>query len=126
MRKLFLIGMVALLAATMPAFAQSGLTRILGEKYVTVAASQTAASMGTGATGDKLSRLIIVPATLSPGVVQIKDGSGTAITVFTGGAASVADLKPIYIEIGAISVTGKWQVTTGANVSVVAVGNFTP
>ena len=96
-----------------------------GLAYETVAASQTDQVLGAvGRTEDVLVRLIIVPATTSPGAVQIKDGAGSAITVFTGGASSVADLKPIVIEIGAKSAAGAWKVTTGANVSVIAVGKL--
>lgn len=94
--------------------------------YETVAASQTAQALGaTGAVGDYLEKVIIVPATTSPGVVQIKDGSGTAITIFTGGATSVADLKPFAVNVGALSTAGAWQITTGAAVSAIGVGDFT-
>ena len=72
-----------------------------------------------------LTRLIIVPATTSPGNVLIEDGTETAITVFTGGASSVADLTPIVMELGVRSRDGGWEITTGANVSVIAVGAFT-
>src|SRR4051812_26437820 len=62
---------------------------LLGE-YETVAASQTDQALGaTGATGDWLARIIIVPASTSPGAVSIKDGAGSAIPIFTGGASSV-------------------------------------
>lgn len=111
------------LKVSLPAGAQS--VKQAGQKYATVAASQTAQALGTGAVGDVLASVLIVPATTSPGVVQIKDGSGTAITVFTGGATSVADLKPINVPLNAVSATGGWQITTGANVSAIAVGTFT-
>jgi hypothetical protein len=95
-------------------------------EYETVAASQTDQALGaTGATGDSLSHLIIVPATTSPGAVSIKDGAGSAITVFTGGASSVTNLVPFTIALDMVSLAGAWKVTTGANVSVIAVGNFT-
>jgi hypothetical protein len=94
--------------------------------YETVAASQTDQALGaTGASGDLLEHLIVVPATTSPGAVAITDGSGSAITVFTGGATSVASLTTFNIAVGARSTDGAWQVTTGANVSVIAVGAFT-
>lgn len=94
--------------------------------YETVAASQSTQALGaTGAAGDYLYGLLIVPATTSPGNVQIKDGSNSAITVFTGGATSVADLKPFLIPLNMVSVVGAWQVTTGANVSAIGVGSFT-
>lgn len=94
--------------------------------YETVAASQTDQSMGaTGATGDYLAGLLVIPATTSPGAVSIKDGAGSAITVFTGGALSVSNLVPFFVPLGAISVAGAWKVTTGTNVSAVGVGAFT-
>lgn len=97
----------------------------LGEDYETVAASQTTQNIGVSASiGDHLARLIIVPTTTSPGIVQIKDGTGTAITVFPGGASSVATLAPIEVPLGLTSTLGPWQVTTGANVSVIAIGYF--
>ena len=95
-------------------------------EYETVAASQTDQTLGsTGAAGDILAGLLIVPATTSPGAVSIKDGSGTGITVFTGGATSVSNLAPFFVPIGAASASGAWKITTGANVSVLAVGDFT-
>ena len=100
-------------------------TDISNAEYETVAASQTAQVLGaTGATGDYLSGLLVTPATTSPGNVLILDNA-TSITVFTGGASSVSNLVPFFITIGAKSVSGAWKVTTGANVSVIGVGNFT-
>lgn len=96
-----------------------------GDKYETVAASQTDQALGAaGAVGDLLAGVLVVPATTSPGAVSIKDGSGSAVTVFTGGATSVADLKPFFVHIGARSVAGAWSVTTGAAVSAVGIGDF--
>ena len=45
--------------------------------------------------------------------------------VFAGGASSVTELRPIWIPLGIKSVSGGWEVTTGANVSALACGNFT-
>lgn len=93
--------------------------------YETVAASATAQVLGvTGNTGDYLRRLIIVPATTSPGNVLLLDGS-TSITVFTGGASSVNELRPIELDVDMVSTTGAWKITTGTNVSVIAIGDFT-
>lgn len=98
---------------------------ILKHSYETVAASQTTQALGAvGKSGDILERLVIIPATTSPGAVAIKDGSLDAVTVFTGGASSVSELRPIVIELRARSVSGAWQVTTGANVTAIAVGKF--
>ena len=93
--------------------------------YEAVAASQSDQVLGeAGTQGDVLDRVVIVPATTSPGAVSIKDGSGgSAITIFTGGAASVADLTPIVVELSLIAVDD-WRLTTGANVSAIAVGKL--
>jgi len=94
-------------------------------EYETVAASQTAQVIGaTGAVGDYIAGLLVIPATTSPGNVLLLDDA-TSITVFAGGASSVSNLVPFFIPLGIKSVSGAWKVTTGANVSVVAVGNFT-
>ena len=93
--------------------------------YETVIASQTAQILGDeGKAGDVLEYLVITPATTSPENVLILD-LATSITVFAGGAGSVSDLTPIRVKLGMRSVNGAWKVTTGANVSVLAVGRFT-
>jgi len=98
-----------------------------GGHYETVAASATDQALGaTGATGDMLTGLLVVPATTSPGAVSIKDGAGSAITVFTGGTSSVSALVPFFVYLGNTrSTAGAWKVTTGTNVSAVAFGRFT-
>ena len=101
-------------------------TYVFAAKYETVAASQTDQALGTtGEAGDYLSHLIIVPASTSPGAVSIKDGAGSAITIFAGGASSVSSLVPFTVPIGMKSQAGAWKVTTGSAVSVIAVGDFT-
>jgi len=96
------------------------------DEYETVAASQSTQTLGaTGAAGDILAAVLIVPATTSPGAVAIKDGSNAAITIFAGGAASVATLHPFYVPLGLRSVQGAWQITTGADVSAIGMGEFT-
>lgn len=101
------------------------LTNALIGDYETVAASQTAQTLGaTGATGDYLSGVLIVPATTSPGNVIILDNA-TSITIFTGGASSVSNLVPFMVPLGLTSVSGAWKITTGANVSCIGIGNFT-
>ena len=92
--------------------------------YELIAAGQTTQALGpTGRAGDVLEKLIIVPETTGAGTVAIKDGSDTAINVFVSGTLS--DLHTIVIPIGARSRSGGWQVTTGTNVHVIAVGRFT-
>lgn len=96
-----------------------------GSEYETVAASQTAQTLGaTGATGDFISGVLVVPATTSPGNVLLLDNA-TSITVFAGGASSVSNLVPFFIPLGMFSVSGAWKLTTGANVSCIGIGNFT-
>lgn len=95
-----------------------------GGEYETVAASQSDQVLGaTGATGDYLDGLLCVVATAATAQVQIKDGGGSAITVFPnspgGGVGSY------FVPIMAKSSAGAWKVTTGAGVSVLATGNFT-
>lgn len=95
-------------------------------EYETVAASQTTQTLGaTGAAGDYLAGVLIVPATTSAGQVQIKDGADAAITIFVGGTSSVTSLVPFMVPLGLVSISGAWQVTTGAAVSAIGVGNFT-
>lgn len=90
--------------------------------YETVAASQTGQVLGLiGAAGDYIERLVIIPATTSPGLVTILDGS-TSIPIMVAGTTTIA---PIVVPLGMTSSNGAWSVTTGANVSVIAIGRFT-
>ncbi len=99
-------------------------TMPLGTSYETVAASQTAQVLGpNGGAGNYLAGILVIPATTSPGNVILLDGS-TSITVFAGGATSVADLKPFYITLNMHSTTGAWKITTGSNVSCIGIGAF--
>lgn len=87
------------------------------------------ATGATGAVGDFLESVTIIPASTSPGAVSIKDGDGSgagfaSITLFPGGSSSVATLAPFTIQIGEKSRQGAWKVTTGSNVSVIAKGSF--
>lgn len=101
-------------------------TNETAQSYTAVPASSAVAlGLTGGAVGDYLEGLLIVPATTSPDPVTITDGSGAAITVFAGGATSVSNLVAFYIPLGIQSVSGGWTITTGANVSVLATGQFT-
>ena len=102
------------------------LSNVVTGDYETIAASQTDRVIGaTGATGDYISGVLVIPATLSPGPISIKDGGGSAITIFTGGASSITSLHAFFIPLGIKSTAGAWSVTTGANVSAIASGSFT-
>jgi len=113
-------------AGTGPFFFATFLGEFSQTEYETVAASATNQALGaTGGTGDYLTGVLIVPATTSPGAVTLKDGAGSAVTLFAGGATSVSNLVPFYVPLGIKSTAGAWQITTGTNVSVIAAGNFT-
>jgi len=101
------------------------LTGLPGSEYEKVAASQTGQVLGaTGASGDLINGILVVPASTSPGAITLLDGA-ISILVFTGGATSVSNLVPFLIPLGLRSVSGAWSLTTGANVSCVAIGDFT-
>jgi len=97
--------------------------------YEVVAASQTTQILGPGITATRtpstqfLSHLVIIPETTAAGTVAIKDGSDTAVNVFVAGTLS--NLQTFVIPLRMMNITGAWQVTTGANVHVIAVGRFT-
>jgi hypothetical protein len=94
--------------------------------YVTVAASTTQALSATGAIGNVLVGVLIVPGTVAAGAVTIKDGSGGAITIFAGGAVTaLVDLTPFFVPLNAVSQSGGWTVITLANVTAIALGLFT-
>lgn len=100
-------------------------SQVPGSAYETVAASQTAQVLGsTGAIGDYITGLLITPANTSPGLVTLLDNATTMFS-FVGGASSLTELKPFFIPLGMLSVSGAWKVTTGANVQVTAIGRFT-
>ena len=91
-------------------------------EYETVAASQTDQVMGsTGAAGDLLARLHCVFTGAAVGAVQIKDGTGSAITVI--------DAKPgattLTVDLGGmVSTDAGWKVTTGTNTTCIGIGRF--
>ncbi len=75
-----------------------------------------------GAAGDFIQRLVCIVNTPATSQVQIKDGSGSAITVLPDNVAGGIGTYPI--EITAKSVDGAWSVITGAGVEVIAIGRF--
>lgn len=95
----------------------------MGDSYETVAVSQTDQVMGgVGAAGDLLESLICVVGTAATSQVQIKDGGGSAITVLPNAVGQGIGTYPIYLNIR--SYAGPWKVTTGAGVTVIAIGTF--
>lgn len=98
----------------------------IGLTYETVAAGQTAQVLGgSGAQGDYIARVVVVPATTAGGVVTLIDGSTSIPLYVGGGTTALGDVEPFVLELHMYSQTGPWKITTGANISVIAVGNFT-
>lgn len=102
-----------------------------GSNYKTVAASQTDSIMGaTGAVGDALAGVLIVPGTVAAGAVSIKDGNGAAISIFAGGGTTpLTTLIPFFVPMNGAkcvnATTPGWKITTGTNVTAIGVGQFT-
>jgi hypothetical protein len=96
-------------------------------EYETVAAGSTDQVLGaTGAIGDYLAGLLIVPAVVACGAVSIKDGSGSSISIFVGGGTTaLPSCIPFFVPLGLKATGAGWKVTTGASVSVIGCGNFT-
>lgn len=92
-----------------------------GDDYEEVAPSATNQVLGTaGATNDFLQRLQVNVTTSATSNVAIKDGTDTAITVVPANTP----IGVYTVELGIRSRNGAWQITTGAGVAVVAVGQF--
>jgi hypothetical protein len=88
--------------------------------YEAVAASQTGQVLGgTGATGDYLHRVVVAVATAATSTVSVIDGSTTILSIPANTPVGVYD-----IDIEAAAVTGPWKITTGAGVTVLAIGIF--
>lgn len=106
-------------------------TPIAGNDYAAVAAGVTAQALtradggAGGAVGDYLSHFFITPAIAACGAVSLLDGGTTVFTFAGGGTTALPTLAPIPIPVGAKSVNGAWKITTGDNVAVMAIGNFT-
>lgn len=91
-----------------------------GYFYETVAASQTAQVLGgNGAKGDYLHKLIITVNTSATSTVTLLDNA-TSIPIMAANAA----IGTYVIEIGAVSQSGAWKLTTGAGLTVIATGIF--
>ena len=100
----------------------SGIERDYGYQYETVAASQTAQVLGgAGKAGDYLHRLIVTVNTAATSTVTLTDGV-TAIPIVPANVGSGVGV--LNIELNMASLTTGWKVTTGAGVTVVAVGQF--
>jgi hypothetical protein len=89
--------------------------------YETVAASQTAQVLGgSGAVGDYLHRIVVTVTATGTSTLSVLDNSTTVLTMAANTPIGVYSL-----EINAASASGPWKITTGAGVTVMAVGFFT-
>jgi hypothetical protein len=87
---------------------------------VTVAAGQTTAAVG--GLRAYLESVTIIPVTTTGGAVTIYDGSTATIPA----AAHLGQSAPYNVRLGirATNATTGFKITTGASVSVIAVGRF--
>lgn len=116
-----LIALQAILAAAIDTTPVS-IKNFAAGNYKVIPASSTALALSaTGATGDWFYGALVVPATTAPGLVTLIDNA-TSIPLWVGGTVG-ADLKPFFIELPVQSISGAWKMTTGANLSVIAVGS---
>jgi len=91
--------------------------------YKLVAANQTDVPLGVvGAKYDFVEGLLAVVATAATAQVQIRDGAGARFTVFPNSPGG--GVGTYTIPLGLTSKDGPWFVTTGAGVSVIAIGVF--
>lgn len=99
-------------------------TRDLAEYEVVPLNSTAGVVLGsTGAIGDYIDKLIITVQTAASALTQIKDGSGSAVTVLPnspGGGVGV-----YVVPLGIKSTAGAWTVITNAGSNAIATGNFT-
>lgn len=106
-----------------------GKVSIGDDTYNVIAANTSTGSMGggtTGGIGDYVRAIVILPAATGLGNVAIHDGTGSSMTIFTGGSAGVANLAPIHVGLGIRSISGAWKITTGTSVSAIVMGTFLP
>lgn len=97
-----------------------------GRPYQAVAANTASANLGAkgGAAGDTIDYVWIFPTTTTPGNVVISDGA-TAIWTMSGVTLSSTQPIPVPLNLRSQNNPGGWKISTGANVSVLAVGLFT-
>lgn len=98
--------------------------RNAGDQYALVAASQTAVVLGGGHAGGRITGVLLVPSSTSPGSVTLIDSSGSSIVLFQGGVSSLPSLAPIFLGLSLVpsSPSGVWSCTTGANIACVFQG----
>jgi hypothetical protein len=87
--------------------------------YKTVAASQTTAKMC--GEGGYIESVTVLPASSTPGVVTLLDGSTAIMSIIAGAGDGT---KPYTVRVGAFAESSLgFFITTGASVSVIVSGN---
>jgi hypothetical protein len=92
--------------------------------YKTVAASQTTSPLGfvsTGSPGDYIESITVSPGSSVAGAWTLFDGTTTVLAVPAAAGGGVP--SPYTIFLGA-RANSRWNITTGAAVSVVVIGSF--
>ena len=104
----------------------SGINNPYRYQYEHVPVSASAQVLGgTGAVGDYIHRLICTVTTAATSNVVVVDGTGAGVLTHTVLPANVTPGIGVYnIEMNAASANGAWKITTGAGVTVLAVGIF--
>lgn len=99
-----------------------------GNDYVDVPASQSnipitrSSGSAGGQVGDYISHVLIIPEAVGAGTVSLQDGTEAAVNIFVTG--TLPSLVPFPVPVQHQSRSGGWKITTGANVHVRVVGNF--
>lgn len=113
----------------MPQFQYAGAEQEHSQ-YVAVAASQTTAQISTsgdGAKGDYLHSLTVVPASSGAGVVTLFDGTTAILSIpaVAGSGTGTSVPQPYTLPLQVVATSTKaFNITTGAAVSILAVGRF--
>lgn len=94
-----------------------------GERELVEASASDQVLGASGAAGDFIAGVLVIPETLDAGSVTLTDDSGSVV-LFEGGTGSVGCLVPFYIPLGLRSSGSGWSISTGADVHVLATGDF--
>ena len=92
-------------------------------KAIPASSNSVALAVTTGGVGDYLHQLIISNVTVATASLTLIDGANS-IVLQTGAVGLTANT--FTLPINALSNNGAWKITTGAGVTVVAVGVFAP
>lgn len=99
------------------------LTRLGASEYEYIPAGSNNQPLGpTGGVGDYVERILCVVTTSATSLVQMKDGAAGSQMILLPANAPIGVHT---VNLGIVSVTGDWKLTTAAGVHCIAVGDFT-